>query len=65
MWEMQGTARTDARTWKDGYTYLRERLQVLAWKMQCTARPDAVHCRGGCSALRLRWVKHEMMVIFR
>ena len=27
------------------------------WEMQGTARTDAVHCRGGCSALRLRWVK--------
>ena len=50
-------ARTDARTCKDGCTYLRERLLVLAWRMQCTARTDAVHCGGGCSALRLRWVK--------
>ena len=50
-------ARTDARTCKDGCTYLRERLLVLAWRMQCTARTDAVHCGGGCSALRLRGVK--------
>ena len=47
-------ARTDARTCKDGCTYLRERLHVLAWRMQCTARTDAVHCRSGCSALRGR-----------
>ena len=48
---------SDARTCKDGCTYLRERLHVLAWRMQCTARTDAVHCGGGCSALRLKWVK--------
>ena len=53
---------SDARTCKDGCTYLRERLQVLAWKMQCTARTDAVHCRGGCSALqeRLQCTASEM-----
>ena len=45
---------SDARTCKDGRTYLRERLLVLAWRMQCTARTEAVHCRGGCSALRER-----------
>ena len=28
---------SDARTCKDGCTYLRERLHVLAWRMQCTA----------------------------
>ena len=38
---------SDARTCKDGRTYLRE-------KRQCTARTDAVHCGSGCSALRLR-----------
>ena len=38
---------SDARTCRDGCTYLRE-------KRQCTARTDAVHCRGGCSALRER-----------
>ena len=48
---------SDARTCGDGCTYLRERLHVLAWRMQCTARTDAVHCRSGCSALRLKWVK--------
>ena len=57
------------RTCKDGCTYLRGELQVLArrdastcedgcsalrGRMQCTARTDAVHCRGGCSALRGR-----------
>ena len=45
---------SEAHTCKDGCTYLRERLLVLAWRMQCTARTDAVHCRGGCSALRER-----------
>ena len=45
---------SDARTCKDGCTYLREWLQVLAWKIQGTARTDAVHCRGGCSALQER-----------
>ena len=48
---------SDARTFKDGRTYLRGRLHILAGRMQCTARTDAVHCRSGCSALRLRWVK--------
>ena len=48
---------SDARTCKDGCTYFRERLHVLAWRMQCTARTDAVHCGSGCSALRLKWVK--------
>ena len=38
--------------------YLQGRLQVLAGMVAST-------CGGGCSALRLRWVKHEMMVIFR
>ena len=31
-------------------TYLRGRLYVLAGK-------EAAHCGGGCSALRLKWVK--------
>ena len=59
---MHVLARTVARTCKDGCTYLRERLQVLAGKMQCTARTDAVHCRGGCSALqeRLQCTASEM-----
>ena len=59
---MHVLARTDARTCKDGCTYLRERLLVLAWRMQCTARTDAVHCRGGCSALqeRLQCTASEM-----
>ena len=37
--------------------HLRERLHVLAWRMQYTAGAVAVHCRSGCSALRLRWIK--------
>ena len=41
---------SDARTCKDGRTYLRGRLHVLAGK-------EAVHCGSGCSALRLRWAK--------
>ena len=45
---------SDARTCKDGCTYLRERWLVRAWRMQYTARTDAVHCKGGCSALRER-----------
>ena len=63
---------SDARTCKDGRTYLRGRLHVLAGKeavhckdgcsalqrrMQCTAGAVAVHCGSGCSALRLRWGK--------
>ena len=48
---------SDARTCKDGCTYLRERWLVRAWRMQYTARTDAVHCGSGCSALRLRRAK--------
>ena len=63
---------SDARTCKDGRTYLQGRMQVLAGtvastcveecsalqvRMQCTAGAVAVHCGSGCSALRLRWVK--------
>ena len=55
--QMHVLAGTVARTCGDGCTYLRERLLVLPWRMQCTARTDAVHCRGGCSALRLRGAK--------
>ena len=43
---------SDARTFKDGRTYLRGRLHILAGRMQCTARADAVHCGSGCSALQ-------------
>ena len=38
---------SDARTCKDGRTYLRGRMQYTAWR-------DAVHCVDGCSALRER-----------
>ena len=38
---------SDARTCRDGCTYLRGGLHVLAWT-------DAVHCVEGCSALRER-----------
>ena len=41
---------SDARTCKDGCTYLQGRMHVLA-------RTDAVHCGSGCSALRLRRAK--------
>ena len=53
---------SDARTCKDGRTYLRGRLHILAGRMQCTARTDAVHCGGGCSALqeRLQCAASEM-----
>ena len=48
---------SDARTCKDGCTYLRGPMHVLAGKVASTSMEDAVHCRSGCSALRLRWVK--------
>ena len=38
---------SDARTCKDGCTYLQGRLHVLAGK-------EAVHCKDGCSALQRR-----------
>ena len=50
-------AGTDARTCGDGCTYLRGECSALQGRMQCTAEAVAVHCRSGCSALRLRWVK--------
>ena len=34
-----------------------KRCSALQGRMQCSARADAVHCKGGCSALRLRWAK--------
>ena len=34
-----------------------KRGSALQGRMQCTAGAVAVHCRKGCSALRLRWVK--------
>ena len=50
---------SDARTCKDGCKYLRGKCSALRGRMQCTAEAVAVHCRRGCSALRLRWVKLE------
>ena len=38
-------------------TYLQGRLHVLAGKIARTCVENAVHCKGGCSALRLKWVK--------
>ena len=34
-----------------------KRGSALQGRMQCTAGAVAVHCRSGCSALRLKWVK--------
>ena len=53
---------SDARTCKDGCTYLREWLQVLAGKVASTCVEDAVHCEDGCSALqgRLQCTASEM-----
>ena len=48
---------SDARTCKDGCTYLQGRLHVLVGKVARTSVENAVHCRSGCSALRLKWVK--------
>ena len=48
---------SDARTCKDGCTYLRGRLHVLAGKVASTSVENAVHCGSGCSALRLRRAK--------
>ena len=39
---------SDARTCKDGCTYLRGRL------VASTSMEDAVHCEDGCSALQRR-----------
>ena len=50
----QVLARTVARTCKDGCTYLRGRLHVLAGKVACISVEDAVHCKDGCSALQER-----------
>ena len=59
----------DARTCKDGRTYLQGRMQVLArtdastcgdgckylrGRLQVLALRNAVHCKYGCSALRER-----------
>ena len=38
-------------------TYLQGQTHVLAGKVASTSMEDAVHCRGGCSALRLRRAK--------
>ena len=43
-------AGTDARTCVDGCSTLRGGMQCTAWTV-------ALHCRGGCSALRLRRAK--------
>ena len=45
---------SDARTRKDGCTYLRGRMHVLAGKVASTSVEDAVHCKDGCSALQRR-----------
>ena len=45
---------SDARTCKDGCTYLRGRLHVLAGKVANISVEDAVHCEDGCSALQRR-----------
>ena len=46
-----------ARTCGKGCKYLRGKCSALRGRMQCTAEAVAVHCRSGCSAQRLRWVK--------
>ena len=43
---------SDARTCKDGCTYLR--MHVLAGKVANISVEDAVHCEDGCSALQRR-----------
>ena len=45
---------SDARTCKDGRTYLQGRLHVLAGKVASTSVENAVHCKDGCSTLRRR-----------
>ena len=45
---------SDARTCKDGCTYLQGRLHVLVGKVARTNVENAVHCKDGCSALRER-----------
>ena len=45
---------SDARTCKDGRTYLRGRLHILAGTVAHTCGENAVHCKDGCSALRRR-----------
>ena len=65
---------SDARTCKDGCTYLRRRLHVLGGQMlnegfsrkrlrerlQCFAGAVANVCGNGCNALRLRGAKLEL-----
>ena len=45
---------SDARTCKDGCTYLQGRLHVRAGKVASTSMENAVHCKDGCSALQRR-----------
>ena len=53
---------SDARTCKDGCTYLQGRMHVLAGKVASTNVENAVHCEDGCSALqeRLQCTASEM-----
>ena len=53
---------SDARTCKDGCTYLQGQLHVLAGKVASTCVEDAGHCEDGCSALqgRLQCTASEM-----
>ena len=45
---------SDARTCKDGCTYLQGRMHVLAGKVASTSVENAVHCKDGCSTLQGR-----------
>ena len=45
---------SDARTCKDGCTYLQGRMHMLAGKVASTSVENAVHCKDGCSALQER-----------
>ena len=45
---------SDARTCKDGCTYLQGRMHVHAGKVASTSVENAVHCKDGCSALQRR-----------
>ena len=45
---------SDARTCKDGCTYVQGRLHVLAGKVASTSMKNAVHCKDGCCALQRR-----------
>ena len=53
---------SDAHTCKDGCTYLRGRMHVLAGKVASISVENAVHCGSGCSALqeRLQCTASEM-----